>query len=134
MVTVDEKQEYNSVWHGDPKRLDDSIKVKAENVVGDGYMPTTGGTITGNLNVQNEVSADALLTRSVDIIPDSGEGVRFTVKFVQDMPVLEILGTASEESVKLEGAYINYSDIAGLTDRINELIDVKLGVIENGDY
>ena len=34
IVTIDEKQEYNLIWHGEPKRLDDSIKVKAENVIG----------------------------------------------------------------------------------------------------
>ena len=34
IVTIDEKQDYNAIWHGEPKRLDDSIKVKAENVVG----------------------------------------------------------------------------------------------------
>lgn len=43
IVTIDEKQEYEAVWHGEPKRLVDSVKVKAENVVG-----LTGGASSWN--------------------------------------------------------------------------------------
>lgn len=33
-VTIDEPLDYTAIWHGEPKRLDDSIKVKGENIVG----------------------------------------------------------------------------------------------------
>ena len=33
-ISIDEDLSYTATWHGEPKRLDDSIKVKAENVVG----------------------------------------------------------------------------------------------------
>lgn len=48
VVTLDEKQEYNAIWHGEPKRLDDSIKVKAENVV--------GGTPGGGVSSWNDLT------------------------------------------------------------------------------
>ncbi len=34
VITIDEKQDYTSIWHGEPKRLNDEIKIKAENVIG----------------------------------------------------------------------------------------------------
>ena len=57
-VTIDEKQDYIATWHGEPKRLDDSIKVKAENVVGlEGGTGATGRRGTGLLPVTTAPSA-----------------------------------------------------------------------------
>lgn len=46
VVTIDEPIDYKAIWHGEPKRLDDSIKVKAENVVGLGS--DSGGVSSWN--------------------------------------------------------------------------------------
>lgn len=46
IVTVDEPVEYKATWHGEPKRLDDSIKVKAENIVG--FETGSGGVSSWN--------------------------------------------------------------------------------------
>lgn len=47
-VTIDDPLDYIAVWHGKPKRLDDSIKVKAENVVG--LEGGTGGGVQSDWN------------------------------------------------------------------------------------
>lgn len=43
-VTIDEQVEYDAQWHGEPMRLDDSIKVKAENVIGNTALTSPSGT------------------------------------------------------------------------------------------
>lgn len=65
IVTVDEPLDYTAVWHGEPKRLDDSIKVKAENVIG---MPTGGG---GGVSSWNDLTDKPFYSERVEVLPET---------------------------------------------------------------
>lgn len=102
IVTIDEPIDYKAIWHGEPKRLDDSIKIKAENVVGLGSG--SDGVSSWNDLTDKPFGSEIktiLAETTVEIDPEDGVGI---------IPAEFILEVGKEYTIRYNGTTYTISN------------------------